>query len=201
MKSLIRKEYCVFHLAVSRDLKDVAKELKLNSDKEAFAYPHHLGFGCGVVYDSKSKNYEIFDSPKEMAKFLLHFDGILVSFNGMRFDLPCLLSGIDIDTFLALQHKTHLDLLADFYDCVQGRFRVGLNNLTENTLKKSNKMIFNNKDHDDMVKYCSTDVKLIKELFEFGVEKGWVLYYDSLRGAKDELSARYVDWLEGTQDD
>jgi DEAD/DEAH box helicase domain-containing protein len=138
-----------------------------------------------------------------MADYLLHYDGILVSFNGVRFDIPCLLSGCDIDTFLALQKKKHLDLLADFYDCVQGRFRVSLNNLAENTLKQTKTgkaedapMLYKAGKWDELIKYCTADVRLTKALFEFGVAKGYVLYYDTQKGELDELSARYSDWLE-----
>lgn len=195
-------DYCVFDIEISKTIGQVARELSLRTEGEAFGYPHKLGFSIGVVYSSTTKEYLVFQSAKEMAKYLLDFDGLLVSFNGIRFDLPCLLAEIDIDTYQWLQKKKHLDLLADFYNNVKGRFRVSLNNIAENTIGKvkSGKgedapLLFQQGKIGELIEYCKMDVQLTQEIFEFGCQNGYINYYDSQKGEKDEMPVAYLDWM------
>lgn len=194
--------YCVFDIEISKTIGQVARELNLKTEGEAFGFPHKLGFSVGVVYSSTTKEFLVFQSAKEMAKYLLNFDGLLVSFNGIRFDLPCLLNDCDIDTFLWLQKKKHLDLLVDFYNNVKGRFRVSLNNIAENTIGKvkSGKgadapLLFQQGKMDELIDYCKMDVQLTQEIFEFGCQKGYINYYDFQKGEKDEMPVTYLDWM------
>lgn len=196
-------DFCVFDIEISKTLSQVARELSLKSEGEAFNFPHKCGFAVGIVYSSKTKEYLVFNSAKEMANFLLRFDGLLVSYNGKRFDVPCLLNDCDVDTFLAIQQKPHLDILAEFYKSVKGRFRVGLNNIAENTLKKSKTgkgedapLLFQQNRWDELVEYCKNDVVLTKEIFEFGCQVGYISYFDKEAGVIDEIPVDYLGWLE-----
>jgi DEAD/DEAH box helicase domain-containing protein len=195
-------DYCIFDIEISKTIEQVARELSLKTEGEAFNFPHKCGFSVGVIYSSKSKEYLVFNSAKEMAKYLLDFDGLIVSFNGRRFDIPTLLNDCDIDTFLWLQQKKHLDLLADFYNNVKGRFRVSLNNIAENTIGevKSGKgadapLLFQQGKIGELVDYCKMDVQLTLEIFEFGCQNGYINYYDSQKGEKDEMPVTYLDWM------
>lgn len=195
-------EYIVFDTEIKKTPKQVMAELGLKSEYEVFNYPHKCGLSVGVVYDSRIKAYVTFKSASEMAKYLLNFDGLLVSFNGKRFDIPCLLDGIDIETFFGLQRKRHLDLLADFYDKVNGRFRVSLNNMAENTIKKvktgngaNAPILFQEGKWDELVDYCKNDVMLTKEVFEFGVQNGYIFYQDTRSGKVEEMSCDWHDWM------
>ena len=204
----IKMDYCVFDLEIAKTLKQAARELDLKDEKEAFAFPHRLGFSIGVIFNSHTTEYVVFQSAKEMARYLLDFDGILISFNGRRFDLPCLLADIDIDTYQALERKPHLDLLAHFYACVKGRFRVSLNNIAENTIKKTKTgngadapILFQQGKITELVEYCKNDVEITKEVFEFGLTNGYINYFDQQSGKVEEMSADYADWINTDSED
>jgi DEAD/DEAH box helicase domain-containing protein len=195
-------DYLIFDVEISKTPKQVMAELGLKDVGEIFNYPHRCGFSVGVVYNSLTKEYLIFKSAREMATYLLNFDGILVSFNGVRFDIPCLLADIDIDTFKGLQRKRHLDILADFYNNVQGKFRVSLNNISENTIMKvktgngaNAPQLFQDGKWEELVDYCKNDVQLTKEVFEFGCVNGYINYFDKQNGKKEEMSCDWHDWM------
>jgi DEAD/DEAH box helicase domain-containing protein len=195
------KPYLVFDIEIKKTLGQVATELKLSDERMAFSYPHKLGFGIGVVYNSITDEYLTFNSAKEMAKYLLENGDFLVSFNGIRFDIPCLLNGeVDIDIFLALQNKPHLDILQNFYANVGGRFRVGLDNIAQNTLGKGKTgngadapLLFQQGKIEELIAYCKNDVLITKEIYEFGVEQGFIKYWDNQNNA---LCRMEVDWGE-----
>jgi len=201
------KSWLCFDIEISKTPKQIMAELGLKEEKEIFNYPHLLGFAVGVVYNSLTKEFLTFNSAQEMAKYLLTNGDFLVSFNGRRFDIPCLLNGVDIDTFNQLQLKPHLDLLKDFYDNVQGRFRVSLNNIAEQTLKRvktgngaNAPVLFQEGKWDELVDYCKNDVEITKEIFEFGCQFGYIYYYDHMNQRKEEMSALYLDWTEGEEE-
>lgn len=195
-------DYLVFDIEISKTPKQIMAELGLKDEREIFNYPHRCGFSVGVVYNSLTKEYLIFKSAREMAKYLLYFNGILVSFNGIRFDIPCLLADIDIDTFQGLQRKRHLDILAYFYNNVVGKFRVSLNNISENTIMKvktgngaNAPQLFQDGKWEELVDYCRNDVQLTKEVFEFGCVNGYINYFDKMIAKKEEMSCDWSDWL------
>lgn len=196
-------DFCVFDLEISKTIAQTAKELGLRDEREAFSYPHKMDMSIGVAYSSTDKEYHSFLSAKLMAKHLLDSPGILISFNGKRFDLPVLLCDCDIDTFLGLQKKKHLDILADFYDLVHGKFRVSLNNLAQNTLGKVKggngadaPLLFQQGKIDELREYCQMDVQITREIFEFGAANGYVRYFDSETGKVEEMPVKYAEWLE-----
>ncbi len=196
-------DYLVFDIEISKTAQQVMKEAGLKDEREIFNYPHRCGFSVGVVYNSAINTYKVFRSAKEMAKYLIDNKGLFVSFNGKRFDLPCLLNEIDIDTFRELQSRDHLDILADFYQRVNNKFRVSLNNIAQATLKKSKTgtgasapALFQQGKWDELVAYCTNDVMLTKEIFEYGVHNGYITYYDSQNGVHDEMWVSYSEYLE-----
>lgn len=192
------KPYLIFDIEIKRTITEVAEELKLPDERMAFAYPHKLGFGVAVVFNSKTEEYLIFQSAKGLADYLLNFDGILVSFNGVRFDLPVLLDEIDIDTYRELMIKPHHDILQDFYARVGGKFRVGLDNLSRNTIGKGKTgngadapLLFQQGRIDELIDYCRNDVLITKLVYEFGMEQGYIQYWDS---QNNRCSRMPVDW-------
>jgi DEAD/DEAH box helicase domain-containing protein len=200
-------DYLVFDIEISKTPKQIMAELGLKDEREIFNYPHRCGFAVGVAYNSLTKEYLIFKSARDMAKYLLNFNGLLISFNGRRFDIPCLLADIDIDTFQALQQKPHLDLLAHFYNKMDGKFRVSLNNISENTIKKvktgngaNAPNLFQQGKWDELVDYCKNDVMLTKEVLEFGSANGYIFYQDNQTGRVEEMSCDYADWLIDQED-
>jgi DEAD/DEAH box helicase domain-containing protein len=199
------RPYLVFDIEIKRTITEVAKELKLPDERMAFAYPQKLGFGVGIIYNSLSDEFLVFKSAREFALYLLKFGGLLVSFNGARFDLPVLLDEIDIDTFRGLMAKPHLDILRDFYGRVEGRFRVGLDNIAKNTIGKSKTgngadapFLFQQERWDELIDYCRNDVVITKEIFEFGFEQGYIHYLDTQTGRVCRME---VDWSEWGDED
>lgn len=196
--------YCVFDIEVAKTLTEVAKELNLKNEKDAFAYPHKMGFGVGVVYDSISDQFFIFNSAKEMAQFLLHFEGILISFNGKRFDFAVLLDGIDIDTYNVLQGLPHLDILQDFFRGVGGKFRVGLDNIAKNTIGRAKTgngadapILFQQGKMDELIAYCKNDVILTRDVFLFGWGHKYIMYWDAQKSIGQVMP---VDWSQAWDD-
>jgi DEAD/DEAH box helicase domain-containing protein len=195
------KDWLCFDIEISKTLGQVARELNLRTEGEAFNFPHKCGFAVGVVFNSRTEEYLVFKSAKEMAKYLLENGDFLVSFNGIRFDILCLLNGgVDIDTFLALQHKPHLDLLADFYRRVDGRFRVGLDNMAQNTIGEGKTgngadapLLYQSEKWDELITYCENDVRITKQIFWYGSEQGYISYLDN---QTNKVCRMDVDWAE-----
>lgn len=190
--------YLVFDVEIKRTIEEVGRELKLVDEKFAFNYPHKLGFSCGVVYNSVTDEFLAFQSARDFADYLLKYHILLVSFNGVRFDLPVLLDEIDIDTYRELVNRPHLDILQDFYVRVNKNFRVGLDNLAMNTLGKSKTgngadapILFQQGKIDELIDYCRNDVVLTKEIFEFGYEQGFIQYYDNFKGEVCRLEVKW----------
>jgi len=190
--------YLVFDVEVKRTTDEVAKELKLMDGLSAFNYPHKLGFSVGVVYNSVTDEFLAFQTAKDFADYLLKYNFLLVSFNGIRFDLPVLLDEIDIDSYRELENRPHLDILQDFYIRVNKKFRVGLDNLSMNTLGKGKigngadaPLLYQEGKFDALIEYCRNDVLLTKEIFEFGYEQGYIQYYDNFKGGVCRLEVKW----------
>jgi len=196
------KNYLVFDIEIIKTIKEVQEELKLADERMSFGHPQVMGFAVGVLYDSSKNIFRAFKDANEFANYLLDFKGILVSFNGIRFDLPCLLKHIDIDIYHALQKKPHLDMLAYFYEKVNGKFRVSLDNLAKNTINKGKTgngadapLLFRQGKLGELIDYCQNDVIITKEVFEFGLEHDSLNYFDSQTGKVESLEVDFKKWL------
>lgn len=197
------RDYIVFDTETSRTTREVQALLNLKSDREAFAYPHRMGFGVGVVWDSKEQEFSTFKDAKKMAEKLMNFDGVLVSFNGIRFDIPVFLPYIDIDWFFKLQQKPHLDMLKDFYDRVNGRFRVPLNNIAKQScgVEKSGSgadapFLFKQGRFKELIEYCQQDVEVTKQVFLYGLKNGFIKYWDRQNQLGTQMEVDYKAYLE-----
>jgi DEAD/DEAH box helicase domain-containing protein len=168
-------DYCVFDIQPAKGMWVVKAELGLKDERSAFGFPHRMGFSIGCTFSPKDK-FKFFTTPQEMADYLLKCKGRLISFNGTRFGLPLLLGELDIDRFLQLQHLPHLDILADFYDRVQGRFRVSLDNMAKASLGRGkindvdSPLLFEEGRLNELSEYCQRNVELIDGLYDFGLK-------------------------------
>jgi len=192
------RNWVCFDTEIQRTIQEVAAELGLANERDAFAYPQLMKMSVGVAYSSKDDTFHEFKDAKEMATYLWHFDGVLVGFNSIRFDVPLFLGHVDIDLYHALQKKPHIDILMDFYEKVGGRFRVSLDNVTSNTcgVKKNDSgaeapLMFRRGEIERLMKYCKNDVAITAALFRHGIEKGFIRYWDSEKGSVQEMK---VDW-------
>lgn len=196
------REYCVFDLETAKTTKEVARELDLDREGHAFKYPHRMMFGCGVLYDSRKKEYIAFKRAEQMASYLLNFKGVLVSWNGKRFDLPVLLPYIDIDVYDKLQAKPHLDMLKDFYARVNGRFRVSLDNCAKHTVgaQKTGSgadapRLFKEGKWKELLEYCRVDVELTLKILQYGLKNKHIKYWDTHENEVNRMGVSYEDYL------
>lgn len=196
----------MFDLETARTTKEVQNLMKLPDERSAFGYPHQMNFAVGVLWDSKEGEFYGFRDAKMMAQHLLSFKGLLVSYNGIRFDIPVLLPYIDIDDFFALQKIPHLDMMAEFYKNVNGRFRVSLNNIAKETVnaEKSGSgadapMLFKEGKFKELFDYCKQDVLVTKKVFEYGVKEGHILYQDRHLNRRVRMDVDWAGWVKDVQ--
>jgi DEAD/DEAH box helicase domain-containing protein len=197
------RDYAVFDLETAKTTKEVQQELDLDAEGKAFGYPHRMMFGCGIVWDSKQKLFVPFKKADEMADFLLGFDGVLVSWNGRRFDIPVLLPFIDIDVYNRLQAKPHLDMLQDFYERVQGRFRISLDNCAKHTVGVGKigdgadaPLLFKQGRWEELLEYCKVDVSITKRILEYGLEHGHIKFWDKFENQVVRMPVGYEEYLK-----
>ncbi|MBI4991359.1 ribonuclease H-like domain-containing protein [Candidatus Gottesmanbacteria bacterium] len=138
------------------------------------------------VYDYGKDEYKIYRE-NELGKLftMLEHTPLIIGFNINKFDLPVLSPYYVGDV---LQFRT-LDILEEVEKFLG--FRVALDDLARATLgiKKSGHGFlaidyFLNGDWEKLEKYCLSDVKVTKELYEFGKKEG-KLYFQTAKGKKE----------------
>ena len=137
-----------------------------------------LGVSALAAYSYNQDKFFVFEE-KELQYFekLLRQAKLAVGFNIRDFDLPVFAPY----TSLNLKHLNILDLLDDIVEKVG--FRVGLNNLTQTTLEEAKSadalqaLIWYKEGRIKEIKeYCLQDVKLTRNLFDYGRKNGHVLF-------------------------
>lgn len=160
-------------------------------------YDHRkLGVSVVGVYDYKSDKYTTFVE-SELPEFfrLLEHASFVIGFNINHFDLPVLAPYYvgNITQFATL----------DILDEVEKKlgFRVALDDLARATLsvKKSGHGLlaieyFRSGDWEKLKKYCLDDVRLTKQLYEFG-KKTNILYLDTAHG-KREIAVSFAPLVQ-----
>lgn len=151
----------------------------------------NMGMACGVVYSTQSKEYHTFLEPDVMGlvNFLKTAD-LVVGYNHIRFDYE-VLRGYSSFDFLKLPS---FDMLVDLKN--QLGFRVKLDSVAKFTIGQSKsadglqslQWVKEGK-MDQVVEYCKTDVKVTKDVFEYGCKNHHVKIDDF--GRPKEVS---VDW-------
>jgi len=161
------KDTIVFDLETKKSFDDVGRE------------NHHLfGVSALCAYSYNSDKFYAFEEHE-----LKHFEemlakaGLVIGFNIKGFDLPVLKPHIalNLDTLPVL----------DMMDAVvEGAgFRISLDNLCQTTLgaKKSAHGLdalrwYKEGKMDEIKKYCTDDVRLTRDLYEFGKTNGYVMF-------------------------
>lgn len=196
------RDFVVFDIETKRTAKEIQEQLGLENERDAFGYPQLMQFGLGVIYDSKTAKYYEFTDANKFADFLLSKPATFVSWNGIRFDLPVLLSHINIDKYSGLRQRFHLDMLAEFYDAVDRRFRVSLNNIAQNSLGTQKTMNGSNAPLmlrqgkvKEVMEYCKNDVYITLKLLIFGLNNGFIQYWDSTENCIKKMKVDYKKWL------
>lgn len=165
---------------------------RLADEVGGWANKHLMRLSVGVVYDGKGNRYTPYrESEVEgLIAHLKQFD-LVIGFNIKNFDYG-VLRGYSSFDFHSLPT---LDLLEDIYSCLG--YRLSLDHLAQKTLgiqKGGNGLQavqwFREGQWDPLIQYCRQDVEITKSLFEFGREKGYILFEN-----KSGLKIRCpVDW-------
>ncbi|OGZ41884.1 MAG: hypothetical protein A3C80_04240 [Candidatus Ryanbacteria bacterium RIFCSPHIGHO2_02_FULL_45_43] len=161
---------------------------------------HLLGVTVVGVYDYNSDTYRVFEKEdfKALADF---FKGAsrIIGFNVRAFDVPVLAPHVDFNVFtLPL-----LDLMDDVEK--SAGFRVSLDNLSKATIGscKSGHGLdaiqwWREGRKDEVKKYCLQDVRLTRDLYEFGKKEGYVFFESRTTGARSKLP---VSWKPAAAED
>ncbi len=139
---------------------------------------HLLKVSVACVYDSKTGSYSAFEE-KEMLKLeeLLKQADLLIGFNIRDFDLEVL------TPYLMTPPKNFplLDLMVEI-EKVRGH-RVSLQSVAQATLQTSKSgsgwdalQLYKDGKIEELKKYCLDDVKITKEIYEYGAEHGKIFF-------------------------
>lgn len=153
------------------------------------------------AYLYRTSEYVIFEE-KELSKFeeLLLSRPLLVGFNSKRFDCAVLQPYVRVD----LKGLPHLDILEEFVKAVGHRIK--LDSLAQATLGvgKSGSGLdalkyWREGQIDKLKKYCLDDVKITKDIYEYGAQHG-KLHYISKYNLEKRLAK--VSWkIENPEED
>lgn len=139
-----------------------------------------LGLAVAVIYDTSTLEYRAYteDRVEELVEELVQAD-LVVGFNVVNFDYVVLQPYTDYP----LHTLPTVDLLQDVRQ--QLGFRLPLQALAEATLgagKSADGLQsvewFRQGEVDKVIDYCRRDVEITMQLYEYGCQRGHVLYWD-----------------------
>lgn len=142
--------------------------------------PADLEISVACAYDSDSDAY-VSTTVDELEKLwpVIEHAEVLIGYNSNHFDIPLLNKYYPGD----ITHMKSIDLLEDIKHSLGRRIR--LDSVAEATLgtKKSADGIqavkwWHEGKIDEIKKYCTQDVKVTKEIFEYALENGKLFYKD-----------------------
>ena len=145
-----------------------------------------MELAVAVTYSTADSAYHHFveDQVAELADRLQKAD-LVVGFNVRRFDYQVLQPYTDIP----LQKLATVDMLQDLHRVLG--FRVSLDAVAEATLGTSKSADgiqavhwFRRGEIDKVIAYCQQDVKVTRDVYEFGKRHGFVRYRDRYRGVR-----------------
>lgn len=184
-QAIFMKDILVFDLETKKSFEEVGGQHK----------PELLGVSVCGVYSYNRNQYRGFREEEftEM-KAWLEDCGLLIGFNSKTFDVPALQPYYkDFD----LSAIPHLDILEEVYKALNHRLK--LDSLANSTLGEGKSgsgldaiWYFKNNQWEPLIKYCLDDVRVTKDVYEYGKNHG-VLWYEG-GGRKDPIK---ISWGEG----
>jgi DEAD/DEAH box helicase domain-containing protein len=154
---------------------------------------HLMRVSVAVIYDSLEDRFLSF-TEEEMDDLLDHLEkaDLVVGFNVKKFDYGVLKAYTNKN----LMDLTTFDILEDVYKRLG--FRLGLDHLATETLNHGKTADglqalewFKQGEMEKLTEYCRQDVAVTRDLFQYGLEKGHLIY----RTKKDDRRVRLrVDW-------
>ena len=177
----------VLDLETQRSFKDVGK---LNL--------HKLGVSVVGIYDYLTHSYEAYEE-KDLLKLdkRIRDAELLVGFNIRRFDLPVLAPYL----FTPVENLPVLDLL-EAVEKARGH-RASLESIAKPTLKLHKTgtgldalALYEEKKMEELKQYCLNDVRLTKEVYDYGKANGKIYFTSSWDYKTYEIP---VAWQEETE--
>lgn len=148
----------------------------------------------GAIDYSTGDEFGFWESDLDQLKTLMFDSDYIVGYNLFSFDMP-IIAGYLGDKIMDLPQ---IDLMVAAQKEIG--FRPSLNDLALATLeeKKAGSGLdairyFKQKKFQKLKEYCMVDVRLTVQLYEYGLENGYIRYYDRDRFRK-EVS---IDWDNG----
>ena len=139
---------------------------------------HLMRLAVGVLYDKGANGFEVFaeEQVEKLIERLRGFD-LVVGFNVKRFDYRVLGAYTGFD----FRELPTFDILEDIHQRLG--FRLSLGHLAEQTLGKTKiadgiqavRWLREGK-LDAVVEYCKDDVAITRDLFDFGIKQGYLVY-------------------------
>jgi DEAD/DEAH box helicase domain-containing protein len=156
-----------------------------------------LRISVAGVYDYRNDRYSAYEE-KELMQLeqRLRDIGLIIGFNIRRFDMPVLAPYL----FAPVETLPVLDLLDDI-EKARGH-RASLESIAVPTLNKHKSgsgadalILFKENKLDELKRYCLDDVRLTREIYDFGCREGKVLFTSSWDYKTYEIP---VTWKEQT---
>ncbi|MFA6158940.1 MAG: ribonuclease H-like domain-containing protein [Candidatus Paceibacterota bacterium] len=156
--------------------------------------PKDLDISVVCTYEYETDSYKSFFQ-EDFGKLwpILENADMLITFNGDHFDIPLLDKYYPGD----LTKIKSLDLLKEVKKSLG--FRIKLDSIAEGTLGygKSGHGLeaitwWKNKELDKLVKYCTDDVKVTKEVYDYALKNSSVKFKDGLTNKEIKLNTK--DW-------
>ena len=181
------KNFLVLDLETQKSFKEVGKS-RLEK----------LKISVAGVYDYVTDHYQCYEERELMVfeKRLREAD-LVIGFNIRRFDMPVLAPYL----FSSVADIPVLDLLDDI-EKARGH-RASLDSIAGPTLKQHKSgngadalVLFKEGKMDELKRYCLEDVRLTKEIFEYGCREGKVLFTSNWDYKTYEIP---VDWKRASE--
>ncbi|MEK7596107.1 MAG: ribonuclease H-like domain-containing protein [Patescibacteria group bacterium] len=186
----MEKDVLVFDIETKKSFEEAGGRDKLD----------RLGVSVLGAYSYQRDQYFAFEE-HELNKFkeLLERAGLLIGFNIKSFDLPVLEPYLPVSSY----NLAFLDLMDDVV--LGAGFRLSLDNLAGNTVgaRKTADGLqalrwYKEGKIEEIKKYCLQDVRVTKELYEFGKKNGHIFYLSREQGQKMALA---VSWGQSAKKD
>jgi len=154
---------------------------------------HKLGLSVAVTFSTDRGTYESYRE-SEVENLIADLRGadLVIGFNIIRFDFPVL----QPYTTFSLKEIPSFDILSDLHRRLG--HRVSLDSLAQSTLgsKKSADGLqaiqwYREGNFEMLKEYCRQDVEITKQVYGFGKENKYVMYYDRYARAKRRVD---VSW-------
>lgn len=165
---------------------------RLAEEVGGWSNAHLMRLAVAVLYDGRSACFRVF-SEEQVEELIQHLRGLdlVVGFNIKRFDYQVLGAYTPFD----LGQLPTFDILEDIHSRLG--FRLSLGHLCQHTLGEVKSVDgiqavrwFREGNLEALINYCQADVAITRGLFEFGVNRGYLVYQ-----TRDGLAVRLpVDW-------